>query len=143
MCTTTVTYPLTCNYEPLIYSHQSMLGSTCAYLFLGFLWLRSRTRVLLSTRFSSQHSLPQPGTFLLKKALVKTAHSIKIVLHLCFFVTLPPTSLLEYVALLYCHTSSGKVLELGACCTRFLIFWLFSHVTLKLPLQMLHKPRCH
>jgi hypothetical protein len=78
--------------------------------------------------------------FLLKKALVKTAHSIKTVLQLCFFVTLPPTSLLEYVALLYCHTSSGKASESGARRARFLIFWLFSRVTLKSPLQRSTSP---
>jgi len=105
------------------------------------LWLRSETRVLLSARLLSQHSLPQPGMFSLIRGLSLKQLTPSMQYYICVFLSPShPLPIYTTVALMYCHTSSGKASESGAHRAQFLIFWLFSHLLLKLPLQTSTSP---
>ena len=46
-----------------------------------------------------------------------------------------------YVALMYCHTSSGNASESGAHCARFLIFGYFLSLLSEIASAIVHEPR--
>jgi len=97
------------------------------------LWLRSETRVLLSSKLSSQQlTLSARYVFTQhQKALVITAPSIYIVLLLSFSSPSHPLPYnTYYIALMHFHTLSGNTSESGIHCARFLIFLLFSPISL-------------
>ena len=91
------------------------------------------------------------------KALVSTTHSLSQVslhsawegsrydnslhLHNITIIFSSPSHFLIYVALIYCHTSSGNMSESGAHCTRFLIFDYFLSPLSEIVSVNVHEPR--